>query len=119
MRTGSREAAKVLLAAQKETVPVGDTGELLNSLGIQVKGANTDKLQILVGADREWNFIGRFHEFGTKKMAGSHWTQKAWDASCNEALNAFTNTVRKMLDKRMWSELKAGIEEGLSMGGDE
>jgi HK97 gp10 family phage protein len=118
IRTGSRDAAKVLLAEQQNTVPV-EEGKLRDSLGIQVKGAKTDKLQVLVGADKKYNFIGRFHEFGTKKMQGIHWTQKAWESSCNDALSAFVNKVRQLLDKKLYSDLKSAIEDALSGGDDE
>lgn len=118
IRTGSRAAAKILLEAMRETVPV-ETGALLDSLGIQTKGANTDKLQVLIGPDKKWNFIGRFHEFGTKTMAGEHWMQKSWDASSKEALDAYVAKVQQLLDKKMYQDLMAAIEAGLSEGDDE
>ena len=74
MRSGARKAAKVLMSGQLDTVPV-ETGELRDSIGIQVKGARADQLQVLIGPDKKWNYIGRFHEFGTKFMAGVHWMQ--------------------------------------------
>lgn len=118
MQTGARKAAKVLLAAQQQTVPVAD-GRLRDALGIQVKRAKSDKLQVLIGPDQKLNFIGRFHEFGTKFMAGIHWMQKAFDYSCNDALDIYTAEVTRMLDKKMYADLMAAIEDGLAAGDDE
>jgi HK97 gp10 family phage protein len=113
MRTGSRAAAKVLLAAMQETVPV-ESGALLESLGIQVKGANSDSLHIFIGPDKKWNYIGRFHEFGTKFMAGDHWMQKSFDASSKDALQAYIDKVRQLLDRKTYQDLMAAIQAGLS-----
>jgi HK97 gp10 family phage protein len=113
IRTGSRKAAKVLLAEQQATVPM-ERGDLRDSLGIQVKGAKSDKLQVLIGPDKKLNFIGRFHEFGTKTMAGIHWMQKAFDASSSDALDTFVTEVKRLLDKKLYSDLMAAIEASLS-----
>jgi len=118
MRTGSRRAAKVLLAGQQETVPF-ETGKLEGALGIQVKNAQSDNLQVLVGPDKSLNFIGRFHEFGTKFMAGVHWMQKAFDSSCDAALEAYTAEVKRLLDKKTWADFKAAIEEAVSSNDEE
>lgn len=118
MRTGSREAAKVLLEGQKETVPF-ETGKLEDSLGIQTKNAKSDNLQILIGPDKKLNFIGRFHEFGTKFMPGSHWMQKAWDETSKDALEVYIEKVRKLLDKRLWKDLMSAIEVSLNSADEE
>jgi HK97 gp10 family phage protein len=117
MRTGSRKAAQVLLATQQETVPF-ETGRLEGALGIQVKTADADKLQVLIGPDQKLNYIGRFHEFGTKFMAGVHWMQKAFDASSNDALAAYITEVKRLLDKQTYADLMAAIQSGLSSGAE-
>lgn len=113
MRTGARKAAKVLLQGQQTTVPVRE-GKLRDSLGIQVKGAGTDTLRVLIGPDKSQNYIGRFHENGTKFMAGSHWMQRAFDSYSRQAMDAFTVEVTKLLDKKMYTELQAAIEAALN-----
>jgi HK97 gp10 family phage protein len=113
MRSGARKAAQVLAAAQKDEAPV-DSGKLRDSIGVQVKGTNSDPLQVLIGPDKEWNYIGRFHEFGTKHMAGDHWMQRAFDSSSREALDAFITEVRRRLDVKTFADLKAMIADGLN-----
>jgi HK97 gp10 family phage protein len=114
-RTASRKAAKVLMATQQQTVPV-EEGDLRDSIGIQVK---TEGQQTLIGPDERLNFIGRFHEFGTKHMAGIHWMQKAFDSASGEALDAYVAEAQRLLDKKQFSDLMAAIEEGLSKEDDE
>jgi HK97 gp10 family phage protein len=114
MRSGSRKAAQVLAAEQKKTVPV-EEGQLRDSIGVQVKNASSDKLQVLIGPDKKQNFIGRFHEFGTKFMTGIHWMQKAFDSASKDALDAFITEVKRRLDVKTYQDLKRAIEEGLSV----
>lgn len=106
MRSGARKAAQVLAKGQKQTVPF-EHGDLSDSIGVQVKNANTDNLRVLVGPDRKYNFIGRFHEFGTKFVPAQHWMQKAFDNTVHEALAAFTNEVRRKLNVYDYKALKA------------
>jgi len=113
-RAGIRAACKVLLKAQQETVPF-ETGKLRDSLGIQIKRRG-DKLFAMVGADKRWNFIGRFHEFGTKFMAGTHWMQKAFDSSSKEALSAYEDAVRALFEKREWNAFMAVLALSESSG---
>lgn len=115
MRSGARKAAKVLAEGQRETVPVSE-GTLRDSIGIQVKGTTADTLQVLIGPDKKQNYIGRFHEFGTKFMQGIHWMQKAWDSTSKDALDAFIAEVKRRLDVKTYQDLRRAIEEGLSMG---
>jgi HK97 gp10 family phage protein len=111
-RSGSRAAGKVLLAGQQQTVPV-ESGKLLESLGIQVhvSGGN---VEVLIGPDRKWNFIGRFHEFGTEHEKASFWMTRAYDETHGEALDAYIERVRTMLDKHTMDELMSAIQEALS-----
>jgi HK97 gp10 family phage protein len=113
LRSGAREAAKVLKEGQRDTVPV-DTGELRDSIGIQVKGTRADNLVVLVGPDKKYNFIGRFHEFGTVHQGASHWMQRAFDETSKAALDRFVVVVKKKLDVRDYKELQRQIAEGLS-----
>jgi HK97 gp10 family phage protein len=108
-RAGIRAAAKILLAAQEQTVPF-ETGRLEGTLGVQIKKQN-GKLNALIGPDKKLNFIGRFHEFGTMKMTGTHWMQKAFDSSVQEALAAYTEAVLRLFDKHMYADLVAAIEQ--------
>jgi HK97 gp10 family phage protein len=116
-RAGIRAASKVLLEAQKDTVPV-DTGDLRDSIGMQIKKKD-GKLVAMIGADKKYNFIGCFHEFGTKFMTGEHWTQKAFDSSAHEALDAYTEAVKRLLDKHEWDDLVAAIEQAASASSGE
>ena len=113
MRSGARKAAQVLAAGQRDTVPV-DEGELRDAIGVQVKGASGDQLHVLIGPDKSRNYIGRFHEFGTKFMAGIHWMQKAFDFTSKDALAAFIAEVRRRLDVKTYQDLKRQIEDGLN-----
>jgi HK97 gp10 family phage protein len=113
MRSGARKAAKVLEAGQKEAVPVAQ-GDLRDSIGVQVTGARTDELHVLIGPDKRLNFIGRFHEFGTKFMAGIHWMQRAWDSTSSAALDAYIAEVKRRLDVKRYADLRRAIEEALS-----
>ena len=112
LRTGSRAAGKVLVLAQQDTVPV-ERGDLRDSIGVQYTAKSGTPLT-LVGPDKKLNFIGRFHEFGTKFMAGSHWMQRAFDMSCKDALDRFIAVVKRQLDRQVYKDLMAAIEEGLS-----
>lgn len=116
-RAGSRAAARVLLAAQEQTVPFA-TGKLEGSLGINVKRSG-DNLLTKIGPDKKLNYIGRFHEFGTKFMTGIHWMQKAFDSSAQRALDMYTATVKKLFDKHYYDELVAEIETAAGTTGDE
>lgn len=107
-RVGCRAAAKVLVAAQQQTVPFL-TGKLEGSLGIQVQKKG-DNILVRIGPDKRWNYIGRFHEFGTKFMTGNHWMQKAFDSSAQQALDAYVAAVKKMFDKHEYDGLIAAIE---------
>jgi HK97 gp10 family phage protein len=118
MRSGARKAAQVLKAAQQDECPV-DRGNLRDSIGIQVTGAKGDTLIVKIGPDKRWNYIGRFHEFGTKFMAGIHWMQKAFDRSSKEALDAFITEVKRRLDVRTYRELRRMIEDGLNISDGE
>jgi hypothetical protein len=73
----------------------------------------------MIGPDKRFNFIGRFHEFGTKFMAGTHWMQKAFDASANQALDAYTAEVMRLFDKHEYDDLIAALEQSVSPQGDE
>jgi HK97 gp10 family phage protein len=117
-RAGARKAAKVLLAAQQQTVPF-DTGRLEGTLGIQTKKVGSIGVVTAIGPDKKLNFIGRFHEFGTKFMAGKHWMQKAFDSSKDEALEAYTSEVTKLLDKHEYDDLMAAIEAAANLGDEE
>jgi HK97 gp10 family phage protein len=116
-RAGARKAAKVLLAQQQDSVPF-DTGKLEDSLGIQVRRRG-DNIFVMIGPDKRFNFIGRFHEFGTKFMAGTHWMQKAFDASAHEALDAYTAEALRLFDKHEYDDLLSALESSLSPQGDE
>jgi HK97 gp10 family phage protein len=116
-RAGARKAAKVLLNQQQDTVPFA-TGKLEGSLGIQVRRRGNN-IFVMIGPDKRFNFIGRFHEFGTKFMAGTHWMQKAFDASANQALDAYTAEVMRLFDKHEYDDLIAALEQSVSPQGDE
>ena len=135
-RAGIRAASKVIIAAQKSAVPE-ETGRLKETIGMQIKkeGGN---LTALIGPDKKWNYIGRFAEFGSQQLVGQknkgsyandakrgrgtkftynriqpaqHWLQKSWDASAHEALDAYTETVRKLFDKHSYDDLMAALVE--------
>jgi HK97 gp10 family phage protein len=118
LRSGARKGAQVLAEGQRETVPV-EHGYLRDTIGVQVKGTRSDVLNVLVGPDKKLNFIGRFLEFGTKKMAGNHWMQKAFDSTVNDALDVFVREVRRRLDVKVYRDLQRQIEEGLNISDSE
>lgn len=117
-RAGARKAAKVILAAQQQYVPF-DTGKLEGALGIQTKKVGSIGVATAIGPDKKLNFIGRFHEFGTKKMAGDHWMQKAFDSSKDDALEAYVAEVTKLFDKHEYDDLMAAIEAAANLGDEE
>jgi HK97 gp10 family phage protein len=110
-RAGIRRAAKVLIEAMKQRVPF-DTGKLEGSIGMQVK-KNSGRLAALIGPDKKFNFIGRFHEFGTKYMVGEHWMQKSFDESANQALDAYVAEALRLFEKHEYDDLMAAIEASL------
>lgn len=116
-RAGGRAAAKVLLQAQRQAVPV-ESGRLLMSLGMQTKKVSGGLLT-MIGPDKRRNFLGRFHEFGTKYMAGIHWMQKAFDSSAKAAQEAYIATVKKLLDKPHYDDLKAALQRAAQIVVDE
>lgn len=73
-----------------------------------------DSVEVIIGPDRKWNFIGRFHEFGTEHEPATFWMTRAYDDTHEEALDAYIARVEKMLDKHTMDELLAAIQEGLS-----
>jgi len=113
-RAGIRAAGKVLVAAAKDAAPM-DTGKLEESIGMQIKKKD-GKLLAMIGADKKYNFIGRFHEFGTKFQTGQHWMQKSFDSSADEALDAYIATATRLFEKHEYDDLMAAIEAAASAG---
>jgi HK97 gp10 family phage protein len=96
LRNVEKSVAQILLEAQQETVPIGLTGDLLVSLGIQSKTSG-DQLTVSVGASRDQNYIARFAEFGTVHQPAQHWMSRAWEASKDAAFDGFIQTATDAL----------------------
>jgi HK97 gp10 family phage protein len=98
LRSVEKQAALPVLEAMQETVPIGLTGDLLVSLGIQSKTSG-DQLTIGVGASRDENYIGRFAEFGTVHQPAQHWMSRAWEASKDTAFDGFIQAATEALNE--------------------
>ncbi|MCE4883726.1 HK97 gp10 family phage protein [Clostridioides difficile] len=94
--------SEVLLNGQKETVPVL-TGNLLQSLGVfDKKGSGANKkvdIGIAHNKDRSATY-GYYQNYGTEKMAGNGWMQKAWNMKIGEASTKIKEILRESLKNR-------------------
>ncbi|EQG35332.1 TPA: HK97 gp10 family phage protein [Clostridioides difficile] len=93
------EGSKILLNGQKETVPVL-TGNLLQSLGVfDKKGSGANKkvdIGIAHNKDRSATY-GYYQNYGTEKMGGNGWIQKAWEAKIGEASSKIKEVLKESL----------------------
>ena len=83
-------AAKVVLNAMAETVPVG-VGILEEELDYKTKFTDVGGSTILtvsIGPKRS-AFWGMFQEFGTRFQVGQHWMGRAWESCKERCLNVF------------------------------
>lgn len=76
----------------RETVPVGKTHALYESLAIRSK-SNRDGITTMVGPTSDQNWIGRFLNFGTIHIPANHWMDRAWASSKDAALDGFINAA--------------------------
>ncbi len=89
VRPAMRDAGKIVLAAAKQDVP-RRTGRLQQSLKVRAQNRTrkgTIGVNVTAGGAffRGPTFYGGFVEYGTKKMAGRHFMQKAFQRSANTA----------------------------------
>jgi len=97
LRSIERKAAKVVLNAMEETVPVV-TGALRDSLAIR-STTGQDGLTVMVGPTKDENYIGRFTEFGTVKQPAQHWMDEAFQSSKEESLTVLIEEATKSLEE--------------------
>ncbi|HBF8833713.1 TPA: HK97 gp10 family phage protein [Clostridioides difficile] len=95
------EGSKILLNGQKETVPIL-TGNLLQSLGVFDKRGSGANKKVDVGIahnkDRSATY-GYYQNYGTEKMGGNGWIQKAWEAKIGEASSKIKEVLKESLKK--------------------
>lgn len=95
--------ADVGLEYQYGECPVGETGNLRQSLGkseVKGKGLNAEiKFGIQDTKDREYIY-GYYQEHGTEVMAGKHWMSKAFNKSEAKIREAIKEKIIEGLTKK-------------------
>lgn len=116
------DAAKPLIAKERELAPVGDTHNLVNSIGgvrSSIKRA-TAVGQVFIGPQRRGGkkgFAGHLVEFGTKKrstksganrgiMPKEPFAKPAFDATIRQVENNVTNSIAKVTLRTMKRYIK-------------
>jgi HK97 gp10 family phage protein len=91
-------AAKVVLDAMAETVPVG-VGVLEEQLSYSTSFDNGDDettMTVEIGPEKP-AFWGSLQEFGTSTQQGQHWMGRAWESSKDRCLDIFQTELVGLL----------------------
>lgn len=94
------KGAEPILKAQQQTVPVGDTGKLKDSLGKDNKSGSGGNRKIKVGiqnANGRAVTYGYYQEHGTRRMLGKKWMKQAWNKSKSQANEEIKKSIVKDL----------------------
>jgi HK97 gp10 family phage protein len=100
---GLRKGGDVIgdeMKVRLDAVTRGGTGETRDSVTTRVATSRTEHTaQVQVGPTKDRNFIGRFLEYGTSKMAARPWATPAFEAKKVEALHVCLTELKKALDR--------------------
>lgn len=106
LREGLTKAGAVLVQEQKARAPVLKEAtkkrvpeELRDSIGADIKISNANEQAELVVGPHKRAFWARFAEFGTSHQAAAPFIGPAFDASSEQALEAFMGEIGAAIDE--------------------
>jgi len=99
LNTAVLKAAKELLQEVVNNAPVGETGELSNSLRA-VMTRKRDKNQVAAKVSTTV-YYARFVEFGTVKMSAKPFMRPAFDKKEKELIDIVKNQIESRLEKEV------------------